>query len=462
MQSSYDVVIIGAGMAGHAAAIAAAEAGASVLMAEKCEEFGGSSLYSGATFAFADTQLQRQQGIDDSTATFRADLLDVGGHKNDPELIEAYLDHQLETFDWLIGLGVSFSEVQLSSNMSVPRSHPALPRQILDLAHVRALELGVDYQANIAAKRVETASGLRILFAKDGRSVWCDVAKGIVIATGGFARSKTLVEDFAPSQAAAMRLGGKGSTGDGIEIALGIGGEVADMEFVTATFGVPLIDYPEPQKNDIEGAPPLVHAMYRGAILVNETGKRFTNEAQSYKVLGDICLSQPNATAFQILDTKIFEQAVELPRTHNYKKALAEGYLRKADTIEELAGTVGLDPQVLAETVETYNRDARAGRDTQFGRTTLGKNVGTIVPIDAGPFYIMPSTAVLFSTYAGVKVDRDMRLVDAQGLVLPGMYAAGEVIGGFHGKGYMSGTGMGKAAVFGRLAGRNAAKSHIQ
>jgi len=69
---------------------------------------------------------------------------------------------------------------------------------------------------------------------------------------------------------------------------------------------------------------------------------------------------------------------------------------------------------------------------------------------------------VLFSTYAGVKVDRDMRLVDAQGSVLPGMYAAGEVIGGFHGKGYMSGTGMGKAAVFGRLAGRNAAKSHIQ
>ena len=104
-----------------------------------------------------------------------------------------------------------------------------------------------------------------------------------------------------------------------------------------------------------------------------------------------------------------------------------------------------------------YNADAAAGRDSQFGRTGLAAGYGKLHPIAEAPFYGFPSTSAVLATYAGLSVDPRMRVLDVFGAPIEGLFAAGEVIGGLHGAAYMTGSSLGKSAIFGRLAGRGAA-----
>src|SRR5262249_23695252 len=128
------LLVIGGGMAGFAAALEAAEAGIDVVLLEKQEETGGSSAMSGGCLAFAGTDLQAQQGIEDSADLLRLDLLEVGKHENDPALVDTYVAHQLETYQWLRAHGVVFSpSVEASSGQSVPRAHNIDPADTVRL-----------------------------------------------------------------------------------------------------------------------------------------------------------------------------------------------------------------------------------------------------------------------------------------------------------------------------------------
>ncbi len=454
-----DVLVIGAGMAGYAAAIAAREAGARVILAEKLTHDGGSSILSGTTFAFAGTPLQVEQDIEDDDETLRKDLLEVGGHKNDPAMVDLYVAHQLETFGWLRDIGVAFQEVQLSSNMSRPRSHPAVPVQIFESLRKRAAALSLDLRTGYTAQRLIQTSDGGVAGAEfdtpDGRlSVLAE--GGVILATGGFARSDRLVQTFAPDQAPALRLGGAGSHGDGLTMAWALGADMADMGYAKATFGIAYPDYPGSARS-FEGDRILLHAMYRGAIAVNRDGERFIAESASYKVLGDACLKQPDAMAFQIFDAQVMAETREAPRTHNYRGADAAGLLIKADTIEALAEAAGLPKEAVTASVDAYNAACDGAQPDAFGRTTLGMGYGVPRRIDQAPFYAYPCTSGLFSTYAGLRTGPDLQVRRVDGTPISDLYAAGEVLGGFHGKGYMSGSAMGKSAVFGRLAGRSAA-----
>lgn len=456
-----DVLVIGAGMAGHAAAISAAEVGADVLLIEKRPDYGGSSILSGATFAFAGTPAQMANGIDDSTDRLRADLLDVGGHRNDPTMVDLYLDHQLETHAWMEAIGVDFQDIQLSSNMSVPRSHPAVPRQIFDcLRGELAKRNTIRYAPDTGASRLirDDLNG-RVSSVKvegPGGSAKIAVRQGVVIASGGFARNDALVQTFAPDQAPALRLGGEGSDGDGLRMAWALGADMADMGYVRATFGIAMPDVPGSGRTH-EGPRPLLHAMYRGGLIVNREGRRFISEASSYKVLGDACLRQPDAVAFQIFDARVMSESREAPVTHNYAAAEKAGLLHEGGSLGEACVAASLDPDVVVAEVDAYNAAVDGRGPDAFGRETLGMGYGIKRRIDAAPFYVYPCTAGLFSTYAGLRTDGRLRVLSVTGEPIHGLFAAGEVLGGFHGKGYVSGSAMGKAAVFGRLAGRNAA-----
>ena len=124
---NYNIIIIGAGMAGLCAAVEAASNNVRVLILEKENEIGGSSLLSGRYMAFADTDLQMQEGIQDSTEMLVNDLLTVGDGANERSLVEAYGQHQLETYQWLVEKGVQFHAVQAVSGHSVPRGHQITP-----------------------------------------------------------------------------------------------------------------------------------------------------------------------------------------------------------------------------------------------------------------------------------------------------------------------------------------------
>lgn len=128
--------------------------------------------------------------------------------------------------------------------------------------------------------------------------------------------------------------------------------------------------------------------------------------------------------------------------------------------MEEAAQKAGLDPKAVKATVDAYNRDIREkGYDTKFGRRYLSGNLGKLHELKDGPFYVLPSTAVLLATYCGVKIDGSMQVVDVFGNVIPGLWASGEVAGGFHGKTYLSATAFISAVVFGWVAAESVVKA---
>ena len=128
----------------------------------------------------------------------------------------------------------------------------------------------------------------------------------------------------------------------------------------------------------------------------------------------------------------------------------------EAQTLEELAALIEVPVDTLIATVDQYNGYVDAGDDPDFGRRHLVHEHGALVRIDQAPFYAYPSTAAVFGTYCGLRVDDKLRVIDVFGDALPGLYAAGEVVGGLHGAAYMTGSSLGKAAIFGRVAARSA------
>jgi fumarate reductase flavoprotein subunit len=186
--------------------------------------------------------------------------------------------------------------------------------------------------------------------------------------------------------------------------------------------------------------------------MVNKHGRRFVNEAQSYKALGSIGMAQPDGIAFQVFDEIMMSASLGDTSVNNYQEALIGGYVKQAETIRGLAEAVGIDPDMLEATVSTYNAGAAAGKDEAFGRTR------GLRPIDKPPFYIAATANAITSTYGGVAVDGRLAVVDWFGMPIEGLYAAGEVAGGFHGAGYYSASSLSSSATFGLEAGRNAAQ----
>jgi fumarate reductase flavoprotein subunit len=450
-----DVLVIGAGLSGYCAAIEAARQGAHVLLMEKQAAVGGSTIMSGGSFAFAGTDEQRDAGLADTAQTLEADLLKVGNHANDAALVRAYAANQADTYRWLKNIGVHFGTVFVAGGQSVPRSIRAEPAKLMQALgtaarHTQKVELVLDCRAlrlirNPATREVR---GARVARA-DGVEQTVHARRGVVLASGGFSRSEELLALFAPAQRHAQRMGGAGNAGDGLLMAWALGGGMRDMGFIKGTFGSHPSATPETYK-------PLL-AIYRGAIAVNRQGKRFVNEAISYKTIGDACLKQDGAMAYQVFDQGVFDRSEADVPAFDIRHAYDHDRVARADTLEALARRIGVDAVALRHTVEKYNCDAAAGRDTEFGRAGLSnEDFGQLRRIDTPPYYAYPCTSVVLATYCGLAVDGDMRVLDVFGQPIERLYAAGEVVGGLHGAAYMSGSGNGKAAIFGRLAGRAA------
>jgi fumarate reductase flavoprotein subunit len=450
-----DVVVIGGGLAGFSAAIEAASRGARVLLLEKQPALGGSTVLSGGSFAFADSEEQRAAGLKDSPGTLRDDLMRVGANANDKRLVETYAAHQAETYAWMKGIGVRFPTVFAAGGQSVPRSHRTDPKELMRLLRAAAEATGrIAIRLECRARRLAThAEGaVRGVIVEDsaGKELRIDATRGVVVASGGFSRSDSLLELFAPSQKQAQRMGGAGNTGDGLLMAWKLGAGVRDMGFIKGTFGSHPSATPEEYK-------PLL-AIYRGAIAVNKAGQRFVNEAISYKIIGDRCLEQEGATAYQIFDQPIFEQSDPGVPAFDIREAFDSGRIESAPTVAALAGKLGIDAARLEGTIAQYNRDAVRGRDSAYGRVGLSNvDFGTLREIATPPFYGYPCTSVVLATYCGLAVDERMRVLDVFEQPIERLYAAGEVVGGLHGAAYMSSSANGKAAIFGRLAGRAAA-----
>jgi len=452
--ASADVVVVGAGLAGCAAALAAAERGATVCLLEKADAAGGSSVKAGGGLLFAGTRLQREHGVEDSAQALRQAIMAAGQDHNDPVAVDVYVANQLAAYDWIAGLGQAFSLAPPNGDVSIPRLHAAAPGALtrLLLERFTAADLGRLWTGT-AARRLVASDGrvTGVCASHAGREVRVAARRGVILATGGFTQSARLLRTFAPRWADTVAMGGAGNTGDGLVMAMACGAQLADMGYVEGTFGAAAIDFPGLPVSPAT-APRLLFAHSAGAIIVNSAGRRFVNEALGYKVIAGVCARQRDGIAFQVFDQRVMDSSQPVPSPRDFAGALADGLLFQAPTLPALAGLLRIEPARLEETVARYNGYVSAGADQEHGRPL--EAAGQLGP---PPFYAYPCRAGLTTTYCGVRVNHRLQVVNVFDEPIPGLYAAGEVTGGFHGAGYLTGTGLGKAAVFGRVAGLEAA-----
>lgn len=454
MTHATDIIVIGAGAAGFAAALTAADAGADVLLLEKAREPGGSSRICGGLLAFAGTDLQRSNGITDTDELLYSDLREVGRNENDPALVRTYVENQLAAYQWLCKLGVQFGpRPDASSGQSVPRCHVIDPDAMIQvLARHAAAHPRITLHTNAAAQRLlredGRVTGVRVV--RNGTDEDITARRGVVLTSGGFTRNAELIKTFVPKQAKAWVSGGEANTGDGLLMAWQLGAGVRDVAYIQGTYGK------HPTNHSTRHS---LLSVYKGAIAVNLAGRRFVDESLSYKLLGTASMDQDGDHTWQIFDQKIYDAHEEDVSIFDVRHRHRDGMLVEAGTIAELAVKMGLDPATVQDTVTRYNGYVRNGNDPEFGRRHLVHNHGELVPIETPPFYAHASTAALYGTYCGVTVDPTMQVLDVFGDPIPGLRAAGEVISGLHGAAYMTGSALGKALIFGRVAGRETAAS---
>ncbi|RLV50353.1 FAD-dependent oxidoreductase [Nocardioides mangrovicus] len=440
-----DVVVVGAGLAGLATAVRATELGLSVLVLEKTDRPGGSSAMSGGWFAFSGTPEQQRLGIEDDDERFVRDMVLAGGGRPRPELVRAYVAHQGAAYAWSRELGADYDVVKLSAGQSVPRSHHT---DVLDLLGElrRRLEQapGAELRTASPAARLDVGEsgvpGVPGVTGVDG----IRAGLGVVLASGGFTRSPELIELFAPAQLAALPYGGRGNTGDGLRMAMRLGAGLADTGYVSGTFG----SHPDTGEEEHE----LLTAFYLGAVILNRAGERFVDESLTYKELGQAVLRQPGAMAFEVFDQQVRDRSEPGVPLSDIGHLEDKGRLLVADSLPQLAGRMGIAAERLEHTVASYNRAAVGEAADPLGRTHLCNGVGDLVPLTRPPFFAYPARTLMTSTFGGVRVDEHTRVLDLDGVPVPGLHAVGEVSGGLHGTSYVTGTALGKALIGGRLA----------
>ncbi|MBV0911043.1 FAD-dependent oxidoreductase [Anianabacter salinae] len=453
--TDFDVIIVGAGGAGLAAAIEATDAGARVLLIEAGAKAGGSTALSGGVFWGAGTSLQRAEGVEDDADSQFGYYMTVNQYKVDPALVRRYCDLSGPTFEWMVGLGVNFpaENLYVSGVDKIRRGHRAKGH---------GAEIAEVLEGALAGRSVDLATHTRVqdLLIEDGRVAGVRVggeairAGAVVIASGGFGSNRRLWAELYPSAAKqgelAWYIGADECRGDGLEMAQRAGADLVghDRGLLLMTPGF---------AHDVESyLPPWV-------IHVNHEGRRFIDESTEYSVLSEVLSTQTAGECFAIFDEAARADAKAHPAPNWAADRLAEfaakGPVVKADTLADLAERIGVRPATLVTTAERYSADARAGQDSAYFKAPAH-----LRPIETPPFYgVRIRPAIVCWTGTGLRIDAETRVLDQADRWMPGLFAAGETTGGFAGPCYAGGgASIGNAVIFGRVAGANAARMALK
>jgi fumarate reductase flavoprotein subunit len=441
-EGEFDAVVVGGGLAGLAAASRLASRGRTVALVEKNERLGGSSAMSGGWFALSGTPVQERAGVQDTSELYLADMIQTGGGFADESLLRSLVELQEHAVRVIDRAEAWTDELKVSAGMTVARAHLVRIRDLLAFLEREAVAAGA------VIRLAHPADGLVWDRARVAgiRSAGGDLGAraGVVLTSGGFSRSRELLELFVPDQAAAMPYGGTGNTGDGLRMAWMLGAGFADIGHVAGTYG----QHADTTDDEHE----LLTANYLGAILANARGERFADESESYKILGPAVLSQPRRIAHQIFDSVVRGRSRPGVPLSDMERIEELGHLVSAPSIAALEEALAIPAGALERTVSTYNESVAGRREDAFGRTGLVNGVGARTPVETAPFYAYTAVTAMTSTYGGLRVAADGAVRRVDGTTIPGLSAAGEIAGGFHGASYMTGTALTKALVFGYRA----------
>lgn len=467
----YDVIVIGTGGAGMAAAMAAADSGAKVLNLEKMAKTGGVWSYRGGTFTACQTKIQFKAGtFGDSPDLYYSDMMRWPTNRawSSSEVLRYYVTHCGEAIDWLDSLG-AFAPPwdkpvsgMYGDPWSVPRSYgifgPIL--RFIQPVYQKYVDRGEIIQKHSTRvlsliERDGAVIGVRTK-GDDGREV--DYHTGaVVLCTGGYAANPEMLKRNFPKARSVQSHAREWSTGDGHRMCEAVGAAMVNMDhtFETGPYGGAVADPANPNRE-------IAHinmVKYPGAIWVSNEGKRVVREDVGgyLPALRDALAAAPDIMLNVILDSKmrstnktiltpIFDTP-ERPWEWFDEKAAEGVIIKKANTIDELAGKLTIPPAALAETIKKWNLSIDSGKDEEFGRLDL------TMKLENPPYYGIATGTIAIGSSGGPAVNYRQEVLGTSGKTIRGLYAAGEVAGyRAHGTGSFH-TGN---LVFGKQAGYQA------
>jgi fumarate reductase flavoprotein subunit len=500
-----DVIVVGGGGAGLAAATAAIDKGASVILIEKTAALGGNTMLSGGVLNAADPVWQKTHKADPGEAEtltmfmnldpnsvpseYRSTLntlkdqlrMYLGGDRSylfdspelhiintyyygartgldgsaiysDFNLVKNMAENALDTVNWLSGKGVKW-QATVSQPVGAmwrrghtPNDYAKGEEYVIKLGKF-ILGSGNDIMLETKAVSlvVENGKVVGINAEKaDGTKVTLRGNKGVVLATGGYGSNTAMVQQYDNSWGNIPRnaktTNASGSKGEGSILAQAAGADLVGMGFVQ------MMPTSDAKTGDLfTGLIPRLAANY---IFVNKNGKRFVNEASPRDTLAIEAFKQPDGQFYMIADADIAEEAKWLT---DPEVEVRNNRAFRANTLEELAVLIKVDPATLAAEMAKYNGFVDAGKDTDCGKTSFN------LKVDTPPYYATPRSPAIHHTMGGLRIDPATHVLRANGSAIPGLYAAGEVTGGVHAGNRLGGNAIADINVHGRIAGVNAA-----
>lgn len=486
-----DIIVVGGGGAGLSAALEAQSNGAaSVIVLEQLGMTGGELNATSGTISGAQTIIQELDGFtEDTLESYKEDIIHEGskqGGKPNEALVDVYVEAAKDSVNWMWELGLKDYEFATDSEgrksvfapehtlFSYPRSYKpkAKDTSTYKSATHELLDTKVKENSNIRVDLNTTAVGLlgneqgqvlSVVAESNGEKVLYTANKGIVMATGGYSANAKLIEAF-NTEAHGIITGGLSSAmGTGIYLMQEVGGAITEeaMGWVP-TFPMGLENSSVPGTGRIM----TTKTQFAGGILVNKNGERFVDETSADNAAREKALEiQPEGIQWEVYTDEIIEDLLASNGGGMYKfffmTEAGAGYIESADSLEELAKVIEVPYETLKATVDSYNAHVEAGDTDEFGRKFVEEegnafNVA-VNKIEGDKYYAVKIKPLCVITMGGVQVNTDMQVLNEAGNAIPGLYAAGEVVGGVWGRYISSGVGVMGSVAFGRVAGKNVA-----
>jgi fumarate reductase flavoprotein subunit len=463
MAKTFDVIVVGAGGSGLAAAYAAAEHGGSVLVLEKRPQPGGTTGIAVGSFTAAGTSLQRQAAVEDSpelhiedAGNFPPDELEA---RNSDEMRAFFLREAAATFEWLRGLGLSFVGPSPEPPNRNPRMHNVVPGA---KAYIAALQLALQRKAGVLLSNASVEDLLRegdrvvgVRVVVDGKTREFHARRGVILAAGDYANNRDMIAQYKGEQYREIEGINPFATGDGHKLAQGVGAQLANMD---VTYGPELRFVPSSKRPFQQWLPAsgiaaramgavatrlpnwVMRSMIKrllvtwqhpenalfddGAILLNQAGQRFVDETK-YPDREIALAAQPEKKAYILLDGPLIERYSAWPHFISTAPDIAYAYVadylrlrpdvaHRGTTLEEVAPRVGLDPAAVRHSLQTHNDSLRHRVDSRL-------------PLEEGPWVLLgPVKAYFTTTEGGAVVNQQMQVLDENGSIIHGLYAVGQ------------------------------------
>ena len=457
---TYDVVVIGSGFAGLAAAIEAKNAGASVVIIEKMTMHGGNSVINGGDFCAPATKMQKEKGIDDSPELMFKDMLRAGLYLNHPENARVVAYGAKDALEWTESyLGVKYVKLGFHGGHSVQRAHGMLNQTGAELVSkelAKVKELGIKMMFRTKMEKfiannegrivgIEVRKDYRFPNENSGKKAVIKAKKAVILGSGGFS------QDIKLRQIEDPRLTDKfgstnhpGATGEALLAACKAGAMDVQMDWIQ------LGPWTSPDEKGFGYVPLFCEPLVGYGLMINpKTGKRFFKETGNRKERADAIILVGHPVLIMGDSYAVDKRVVP----HAVKNGMEISAIKKFDTLEDIAKAYDIPADVFLKEVARWNSFVEKKQDDDFGCMIFKDSQPTVT----APFYVARLWPKVHHTMGGLVIDKNAQVMGFDFKPVKGLLAAGEVTGGVHGAVRLGGVAVADCIVFGRIAGKSAA-----